>query len=109
MKSAIVVKIAAVALVAALAGCTDLKPLQAEVEDLKAQVSKLQSDVSAAKSSADSANSAAQSAAPGGQRRAEHGQPGPRRCAGQPVLLRRDEREDRPHVQAFGLEVTTHA
>jgi len=63
MKSAIVVKVAAVAVVVAgLAGCQDLKPLQADIADLKSQVSKLQSDLSAAKSSADSASSAAQSA-----------------------------------------------
>ena len=48
--------------VVGLAGCPDLKPLQAQVEDLKAQVSKVQSDLSSAKSAADSANSAAQSA-----------------------------------------------
>ena len=59
MKCAIVVKVAAAAVVAGLAGCTDLKPLQAEVADLKSQVSKLQSDLSSAKSSADSAASAA--------------------------------------------------
>jgi hypothetical protein len=63
MKCASVVKAAAaVALVVGLAGCTDLKPLQAEVADLKAQLAKVQGDASAAKSSADQANSAAQSA-----------------------------------------------
>src|SRR3569833_4168973 len=62
MKSAIVLKVAAVAVVAALAGCQDLKPLQADVADLKSQVAKLQSDVAAAKSSAGQANSAAQAA-----------------------------------------------
>lgn len=62
MKSAIVLKLAAVAVVVGLVGCTDLKPLQAEVADLKSQVGKLQSDVQAAKQSADQANSAAQSA-----------------------------------------------
>jgi hypothetical protein len=62
MKSAIVLKVAAAAVVLGLVGCTDLKPLQAEVADLKSQVGKLQSDVQAAKQSADQANSAAQSA-----------------------------------------------
>jgi hypothetical protein len=62
MKSAIVLKVAAVAVVIGLVGCTDLKPLQAEVADLKSQVGKLQSDVASAKQSADQANSAAQSA-----------------------------------------------
>src|SRR5690348_179745 len=62
MKSAIVVKVAAAAVVAVLAGCTDLKPLQAQVDDLKGQVSRLQSDLASAKSAADSANSTAQSA-----------------------------------------------
>src|ERR1700733_9325038 len=62
MKSAIVMKVAALAVVAGLAGCQDLKPLQADVADLKSQVAKLQSDVAAAKSSADQANSTAQAA-----------------------------------------------
>jgi hypothetical protein len=62
MKSAIVVKVAAAAVVAVLAGCTDLKPLQAQVDDLKGQVSRLQSDLASAKTSAESANSTAQSA-----------------------------------------------
>jgi outer membrane murein-binding lipoprotein Lpp len=62
MKSAIVVKLAAAAVVTVLAGCTDLKPLQAQVDDLKGQVSRLQSDLASAKSASDSANSTAQSA-----------------------------------------------
>jgi outer membrane murein-binding lipoprotein Lpp len=109
MKSAIVLKVAAAAVVVGLVGCTDLKPLQAEVADLKSQVGKLQSDVSAAKQSADQANSAAQSAKPGCQRRAEHGEPGIGCRAGEPVLLRCYEREDRPDVQAIGLEVKSEA
>jgi outer membrane murein-binding lipoprotein Lpp len=62
MKCAIVLKVAAVAVVAGLAGCQDLKPLQADVADLKSQVAKLQSDVAAAKSSADQASSTASAA-----------------------------------------------
>ena len=63
MKCASVMKVAAVvAVVVGLAGCQDLKPLQADIADLKSQVTKLQSDVTAAKGSADSANSAAQAA-----------------------------------------------
>src|ERR1700733_11644586 len=62
MKSAIVLKVAALAVVAGLVGCTDITPLQAEVGALKSQVGKLQSDVSAAKQSAAQANSAAQAA-----------------------------------------------
>jgi hypothetical protein len=63
MKCASVVKAAAaVAVVVGMAGCTDLKPLQAQVDDLKAQVAKLGGDLSSARSSADQANSAAQSA-----------------------------------------------
>jgi phage-related minor tail protein len=61
MKSA-VLKVAAVAAFTMLAGCQDLKPLQADVDNLKQQVSRLQADLSAAKSSADAANAAAQSA-----------------------------------------------
>ncbi|HYC08027.1 MAG TPA: alanine-zipper protein [Steroidobacteraceae bacterium] len=63
MKCASVVKAAAaVAVVAGMVGCTDLKPIQAQIDDLKSQVGKLSGDVSGAKSSADAANSAAQSA-----------------------------------------------
>jgi len=47
---------------AMLAGCTDLKPLQAEVADLKSQVARLNTDTQAARQSADQAASAAQSA-----------------------------------------------
>ncbi len=63
MKTPIIAKIVAVAAVATLAGCTDLKPLQAEIDSLKTQVSSLQTQVAAAKSSADAANGAAASAA----------------------------------------------
>ncbi|MGH8309420.1 MAG: Lpp/OprI family alanine-zipper lipoprotein [Steroidobacteraceae bacterium] len=62
MKSAIVLKVAAAAAVVVLAGCTDLKPMQAQVDDLKSQVGRLQSELASAKSAADSANSTAQSA-----------------------------------------------
>jgi murein lipoprotein len=63
MKCASLVKAAAAAIaVIGLAACTDLKPLQAQVDDLKAQLAKTQGDISTAKSSADSANAAAQSA-----------------------------------------------
>lgn len=62
MKTPLIVKIAAVAAVVGLAGCTDLKPLQAEVDGLKTQVASLQSQLSAVKGTADSASSAAQGA-----------------------------------------------
>src|SRR6202035_2145029 len=60
----------AVACVVAFAGCTDLKPIQAQIDDLKSQVSKLQGDTAKASSDAAAANSAAasaQSAASGAQ------------------------------------------
>lgn len=44
MNKAIVVKLAAAAAVLALAGCQDLKPLQADIDTLKSQVAKLQTD-----------------------------------------------------------------
>ena len=88
MKSAIVVKVAAAAVVVAgLAGCQDLKPLQADIADLKSQVSKLQSDLSAAKSLRRLGGQRRPVGQPGGQRCAEHGEPGPRRGSGQPELL----------------------
>src|SRR6202030_1582074 len=53
MKYAIVLKVAAVAVVAGLAGCQDLKPMQADIDGLKSQVAKLQSDVAAHNSKPD--------------------------------------------------------
>ena len=53
-----ILKVGVAAAVLALgAGCTDLKPLQAEVDSLKTQVAKLQGDVDAAKSAANTASS----------------------------------------------------
>lgn len=46
----------------AASACTDLKPLQADIDGLKSQVTSLQTAVAGAKQSADSAGSAAQSA-----------------------------------------------
>jgi len=70
MKGAIVVKVAAVvAVVAGLAGCQDLKPLQADIADLKSQVAKLQSDTTAAKSAAKTTTGASVDA--GTERRGE--------------------------------------
>jgi len=60
----------AVACVVAFAGCTDLKPVQAQIDDLKAQHGKMQSDIAKAQSDAAAASSAAasaQSAASGAQ------------------------------------------
>ena len=45
-----------------LAGCTDIKPLQADVDTLKSQIGKLQTDVNAAKASSDAAARAARAA-----------------------------------------------
>jgi outer membrane murein-binding lipoprotein Lpp len=56
MKSSIGIKIAAVAAFAALAGCTDLKPLQADIDSLKSQVGTLSSDVAALKADRSGAN-----------------------------------------------------
>jgi outer membrane murein-binding lipoprotein Lpp len=67
MKSTMI-KIAAVAGFIALAGCTDLKPLQADIDSLKSQVGSLSSDVTALKndkadkSAVTAASSAASSA-----------------------------------------------
>lgn len=61
MKSALI-KVAAVAAFTVLAGCQDLKPLQADVDNLKQQVGRLTADLAATKSAADAANAASQSA-----------------------------------------------
>ncbi|TAK54824.1 MAG: hypothetical protein EPO25_05785 [Gammaproteobacteria bacterium] len=52
----------AAAVIALGAGCTDLKPLQAEVDSLKSQVSRLSGDLGSVKSTADDASRAAASA-----------------------------------------------
>jgi len=60
----------AVACVVAFAGCTDLKPIQSQIDDLKSQVAKLTSDTAKAQSDAAAAGAAAaaaQSAASGAQ------------------------------------------
>jgi peptidoglycan hydrolase CwlO-like protein len=56
------IKIAALVAVAALVGCTDLKPLQAQVDDLKSQVGRLSSDLAAHKADRTDANAAAAAA-----------------------------------------------
>ncbi len=64
MKLTTVVKVsAAAACFFAFAGCTDLKPIQSQIDDLKSQVSKLQGDTAKASSDAAAANTAASSAA----------------------------------------------
>lgn len=62
MKSAIGMKIAAVAVVAALAGCTNLEPIQTQIDDLKSQVGRLSSDLAAHKADRTDANAAAAAA-----------------------------------------------
>jgi outer membrane murein-binding lipoprotein Lpp len=65
---------AAVLLLASATGCTDLKPLQAQVDDLKQQVAHLSSDQSSLKAAVDNAAhtaSSAQSAAQQAQNRAD--------------------------------------
>ena len=52
-----------VLLFTALAGCTDLKPLQMDIDGLKGQVSKLQSEAAATRASADAASRSASAAA----------------------------------------------
>jgi Alanine-zipper, major outer membrane lipoprotein len=52
----------AAACVLAFAGCTDLKPIQAQIDDLKSLVTKNQSDTAKAASDAAAAQSAAASA-----------------------------------------------
>jgi hypothetical protein len=62
MKTSLGITIAAVAAFAALAGCTDLKPLQADIDSLKTQVGKLSSDVAAIKADRTDADAAAAAA-----------------------------------------------
>jgi outer membrane murein-binding lipoprotein Lpp len=56
------IKIAAVAVIATLAGCTNLKPIQAQIDDLKSQVGRLSSDLAAHKADRTDANAAAAAA-----------------------------------------------
>ncbi len=62
-------KVGAVALCFAMAaGCTDLKPLQAQMDDLKSQIGKVSADQASMKSSIASAQSAATAAAAAAQK-----------------------------------------
>ena len=64
MKFATTLKVsAAAACLLAFAGCQDLKPLQAQIDDLKSQISKVSGDTAKASSAA----AAAQSTASGAQ------------------------------------------
>jgi uncharacterized protein (DUF3084 family) len=56
------VGLAAVVAAAGLAGCTDLTPIQNDINNLKAQVSRLQGEVASVKASADSAAQQARTA-----------------------------------------------
>ncbi|MGA2710178.1 MAG: alanine-zipper protein [Steroidobacteraceae bacterium] len=49
-------------------GCTDLKPIQAQLDDLKSQVNKLAAEEASTKSRTDSAASTAQAATAAAQR-----------------------------------------
>src|SRR5262249_36862740 len=63
MKTAMLLKAStAIACIGLMAACTDLKPLQAQVDDLKAQVARAQQDANAAKDAANSAATSASSA-----------------------------------------------
>jgi phage shock protein A len=61
----------AAACMLAFAGCTDLKPMQAQIEDLKAQVGKLQSDTAKVTREAAAAKGQAASAAAKAQNTAD--------------------------------------
>jgi uncharacterized protein YoxC len=67
MSKILKVGVAAAILALGASACTDLKPLQAEVDSLKSQVTKLQGDVDAAKTAADGASRSAASAAQAAQ------------------------------------------
>ena len=64
MNKATIVKLAAGAAVVALAGCVDLKPLQAQVDTLKSQTAALQTDLAANKAEDDKTAATANKAAP---------------------------------------------
>ncbi len=66
----------AAACVIAFAGCTDLKPIQAQIDDLKSQVAKLQSDTAKAESDAAGRQQRRAERLLRRFRRAEHGEPG---------------------------------
>ena len=56
-------RIVVVLMLAAAAGCTDLKPLEARIDDLQAQVTKLQSDLAKSANNAATANKATSASA----------------------------------------------
>ena len=49
---------AAILVLVVIAGCTDLKPLEARIDDLQSQVNKLQADITKSSSNAGAANKA---------------------------------------------------
>ena len=104
MKSALI-KVAAVAAFTVLAGCQDLKPLQADVDNLKQQVSRLTADLAATKSCGRCRECRRAVGFVHRQRCADRCQPGAGCRAGFAVLLRCDQREDRPDVPSLDLEV----
>jgi murein lipoprotein len=57
-----ILMVGAAALCVFAAGCTDLKPIQSQIDDLKSQVSKLSTSQDGVKAAADSAARAAQDA-----------------------------------------------
>ena len=60
MKSAMMLKAStAVLCLGMMAACTDLKPIQAQIDELKSQVAKVGADATSAKDAATSASSAA--------------------------------------------------
>lgn len=86
-------------------GCTDLKLLQAQVDELKTQVSQLRSDSSGMKATTAAAAADASAAKQAGQPQRSLRRTSPGGRAGEPVVLRRDQREARPDVQALRVEV----
>ena len=66
----------AAACVIAFAGCTDLKPIQAQIDDLKSQVAKLQSDTAKAAERCQRRDERRTERQLGRLRRAEHGESG---------------------------------
>ncbi len=95
----------AAACVLAFAGCTDLKPIQAQIDDLKSQVAKLQGDVAKSFERCSRCARGGQQRPIGGFGRAEHRESGVVDGAIEFDCHRSDQREDRSHVQEVRVEV----
>ena len=113
-----ILMVGAAALCVFAAGCTDLKPIQSQIDDLKSQVSKLSTSQDGVKAAADSAARAAQDAKTAAQQAASKadaamslGQDNKQRIDGLDEKIDEGQRRSQHQQQQVGAypEAFTHA